>query len=93
MIEKFRKKVWVNGKVDFFTVLMLVMVPSIPASILGIYLFGPVGKPDFLGDLILSNLPILYSGFVVTVGHFIYTFYCLYKATDHPALDVPEVKN
>lgn len=84
MIKKLRKKVWVDGKVDFFTVALLLLVPAIPAIVLGIVLLGFNTESNFLSDVINEFFLVSWIGFIALTGTTLFTFYCLDKATDHP---------
>jgi len=84
MIEKLRKKIWIDDKVDFFTVALLLLVPAIPAFVLGIALLGGNSEVNFISELVKEYLLISWSGFFILTGQTLYTFYCLDKASDHP---------
>jgi hypothetical protein len=85
MIEILRRKIWTNGKVDFFTVILLLLLPAIPAIILGLHLLGLHGNPSFISESIDENKLLSWLGLITLTGNVCYMFFCLDKATDYPA--------
>lgn len=84
MIDKLHKKLWVNGQFDFVSALILILVPAVPAFILGSVLFGLSGQPNFISNTINDHLLISWIGFFLLTAQSLYTLYCLDKASDKP---------
>jgi hypothetical protein len=84
MIEILRNKIWVDGKLEEFTVIMLILVPAIPAIILGTVLLGFNPETNAISDVIERFQIVSWAGFITLTSSFLLTFYCLDKATDYP---------
>ena len=84
MIARLRNKIWVDGKVDFFTVSLLLLIPAMPATVLGLVLMGFHSEPNALTEVIERFWPVSWMGFITLSGTFIFTFFYLGKVTDHP---------
>jgi len=81
-ISKLRSLLVKNGEVDFGSVMIWLLMPSIPAISLVFYLLGFQDKNDFIGEAIFAFPLLSWSGFVILSIYSLFIFYAVNKATE-----------